>query len=147
MLCEEIAVLEQDIERRTQCDDAARRLMTIPGIGPITASAIVGLAGDASHYRSGREFAASLGLVPRQYATGGKPRLLGISKRGDSHLRRLLVQGARAVMQRQDQRHAARWPTRWPESPGRSWPREVSSAHRRARRSPERLTQPTGFAA
>lgn len=105
VLCEEIAALEKDIEQRTQCDDAARRLMTIPGIGPITASAIVGLAGDASHYRSGRAFAASLGLVPRQYATGGKPRLLGISKRGDSHLRRLLVQGARAVMQRQDQRH------------------------------------------
>lgn len=104
-LGEEIVVLDKEIEQHTRCDDAARRLMTIPGIGPITASAIVGLAGDASHYRSGREFAASLGLVPRQYATGGKPRLLGISKRGDGHLRRLLVQGARAVMQRQNQRN------------------------------------------
>lgn len=65
VLCEEITALEKEIEQHTQCDDAARRLMTIPGIGPITASAIVGFAGDASHYRSGREFAASLGLVPR----------------------------------------------------------------------------------
>lgn len=104
-LCDEISVLEAEIKQHTHHDDAARRLMTIPGIGPITASAIVGAAGDASHYRSGREFAASLGLVPRQYATGGRPRLLGISKRGDGHLRRLLVQGARAVMQRQNQRN------------------------------------------
>ncbi len=104
-LSDEITILEKMIEQHTRCNDSARRLMTVPGIGPITASAIVGAVGDASHYRSGREFAASLGLVPRQYATGGKPRLLGISKRGDGHLRRLLVQGARAVMQRQDQRH------------------------------------------
>ncbi len=104
-LCDEITALEKEIEQRTHWNDAARRLMTIPGIGSITASAIVGTAGDASHYRSGREFAASLGLVPRQYATGGRPRLLGISKRGDGHLRRLLVQGARAVMQRQNQRN------------------------------------------
>lgn len=67
-------------------------------------------AGDASNFHTGRDFAASLGLVPRQYSTGGKPRLLGISKRGDKHLRRLLVQGARAVMQRIEQRDDALGP-------------------------------------
>ena len=103
-LCNQIAALEQQIKQHAKQDDDARRLMAIPGIGPITASALVGTLGTASHYHSGRAFAASRGLVPRQYATGGKPKLLGISKRGDGHLRRLLVQGARATLQRLDQR-------------------------------------------
>lgn len=74
--------------------------MTIPGIGPITASVLASEVGDGKQYRCGRDFAASLGLAPRQYSTGGRNDLLGISKRGDKNLRRLLVLGARSYMQR-----------------------------------------------
>lgn len=72
--------------------------MTIPGIGPINASQLSADAGNAKGYGNARDFAASLGLVPRQYSTGGKSKLLGISKRGDKQLRRLLVQCARVIM-------------------------------------------------
>ena len=88
-------------------DDTGGRLQSIPGIGPITASALLADVGDASNYRSGRDFAASLGLVPKQYSTGGKTVLLGISKRGDKQIRRLLVQGARSIMLRIDKREDA----------------------------------------
>lgn len=77
---------------------ASRKLAQIPGIGPITASALVGSIGEPKHFASGRQFAAWLGLVPRQHSTGGKQALLGISKRGDSYLRTLLIHGARAVI-------------------------------------------------
>ena len=79
---------------------AAKRLMTIPGIGEKTATALAAAVGDASQFRNGREMAAWLGLVPRQHTTGGRPRLLGISKRGDRYLRTLLIHGARAALQR-----------------------------------------------
>ncbi len=72
--------------------------MTIPGIGPLTATALVATVSDASAVKNGRQCAALLGLVPRQHATGGKERLLGISKRGDSSLRKLLVHGARTTI-------------------------------------------------
>ena len=75
-----------------------QRLMTIPGIGPLTATALVAAVSDASAFKNGRQFAAWLGLVPRQHATGGKERLLGISTRGDSSLRTLLVHGARTTI-------------------------------------------------
>jgi transposase len=75
-----------------------RRLMQQPGIGPLTASAFTATVGDPSHYRNGRQLSASLGIVPRQHSTGGRPLLLGISKRGDSYLRTLLIHGARAVL-------------------------------------------------
>jgi transposase len=78
--------------------------MSIPGVGPITASVLAAEIGDGGQYRCGRDFAASIGLVPRQYSTGGKASLLGISKRGDKNIRRLLVQCARAYMQRLDRR-------------------------------------------
>lgn len=78
--------------------DVARRLQTIPGIGPITASALDAYVGNARQFRAGRQLAAWLGLVPRQHSTGGKPVLLGTSKRGDGYLRKLLVHGARAVV-------------------------------------------------
>lgn len=97
-LREEIDALEAQIKQQLVEDDAGQRLLTIPGIGPITASSLLAMAGDARNYRCGRDFAASLGLVPRQHSTGGRPNLLGISRRGDRHLRCLLVQGARAVM-------------------------------------------------
>ncbi len=76
----------------------SRKLAAIPGIGPITASALVASIGDAKAFEDGRQFAAWLGLVPKQHATGGKQNLLGISKRGDGYLRKLLVHGARSVI-------------------------------------------------
>ena len=76
----------------------SQRLATIPGIGPIIATAIAATIADPNTFRSGREFAAWLGLVPRQNSTGGKARLGGISKRGDSYLRRLLVNSAHTVL-------------------------------------------------
>ncbi len=79
-------------------DEICQRLTTIPGIGPITATALVATIGDATVFESGRHLAAWLGLVPRQNSSGGKERLDGISKAGDGYLRRLLVHGARAVM-------------------------------------------------
>jgi transposase len=97
-LSEDVAVADREIKADLAVNDAGQRLLTIPGIGPITASLLAAEAGDASMYRCSRDFAASIGLVPRQYSTGGKPRLLGISKRGDRHLRTLLIHGARAVM-------------------------------------------------
>jgi transposase len=72
--------------------------MSIPGIGPLTATALVAAVSNASVFQNGRQFAAWVGLVPRQHSTGGKPRLLGISKRGDVYLRTLLIHGARATL-------------------------------------------------
>lgn len=104
LLKAEIEELDREIAAEARQDDVAQRLMTIPGIGPITASQLSADAGNAKGYGNARDFAASLGLVPRQYSTGGKFRLLGISKRGDKSLRRLLVQCARVIMQ-----NAPRW--------------------------------------
>ncbi|HBT8326352.1 TPA: IS110 family transposase, partial [Klebsiella pneumoniae] len=75
-----------------------RRLQEISGIGPVTASALVAAVGDAKQFKSGREMAAWLGLVPRQHSSGGKTKMGHISKRGDSYLRTLLIHGARAVL-------------------------------------------------
>jgi transposase len=82
-----------------QTHPECQRLLTIPGIGPLTATALVAAVSDAEQFDNGRQFAAWLGLVPRQHTTGGKERLLGISKRGDGYLRKLLVHGARATIQ------------------------------------------------
>src|SRR4051812_41258494 len=98
-------------DAKCQTSHLDRCLMTVPGIGPITASVLASEMGDGKQFRCGRDFAASLGLVPRQYSTGGKANLLGISKRGDKHLRQLLVQCARAYMQRLDRQtgRVAEW--------------------------------------
>ena len=90
---------------------ASQRLAEIPGIGPITASALVATIGDARCFKNGRQLAAWMGLVPRQHSSGGKPVLLGISKRGDCYLRTLLVHGARAVIRHAEHKveHAASW--------------------------------------
>jgi transposase len=80
-------------------NEACQRLVAIPGIGPITATALIATIGNGGAFHKGREFAAWLGIVPREHSTGGQQKLLGISKRGNSYLRRLFVQGARAVMQ------------------------------------------------
>ncbi len=89
---------DAELERIRQTSPACRGISAIEGIGPITATAVIASYGDCKQFRSGREFAASLGLVPRQHTTGGKPVLLGISKRGDCYLRTLLIHGARAVI-------------------------------------------------
>ena len=89
--------LEAQIQTWHRQNAESRRLAEIPGIGPITATALVASIGDAKTFANGRQFAAWLGLVPRQHSSGGKPTLLGISKRGDMYLRTLLVHGARAV--------------------------------------------------
>jgi transposase len=90
--------LEEQIAAWHRENEASRRLAQIPGIGPLTASALVATVGDAKGFRNARQLAAWLGLVPRQHSTGGKALLLGISKRGDSYLRTLLIHGARSVV-------------------------------------------------
>lgn len=103
--------LEAEISRRHRSDEMSQLLTSVPGIGTLTASAITATVVDPSVFRSGREFAAWVGLVPRQYSTGGKSSLGGISKAGNQYLRRLLVIGATAVL-----RHIRRHPTpdhRW----------------------------------
>jgi transposase len=102
----QIAELDQEIARRAREDEVARRLMTIPGIGPITATAIAALAPPAETFTRSRDFAAWLGLTPLQKSTGGKQRLGKISKMGERTLRRLLIIGSSAVV-RQASRHGA----------------------------------------
>lgn len=106
-LVEQIAEVEKELTRQLTNDDLGQRLLAVPGLGPITASLLSAEIGDGKQYHCSRDFAASIGLVPRQYSTGGKANLLGISKRGDKNLRRLLVQCARSYMQRLD-RHTGR---------------------------------------
>ena len=86
------------IDQMAQVDEQAQRLMTIPGVGPKVATALLGAIGDISAFKNGRELAAWLGLVPRQCSTGGKSTLLGISKRGDVYIRKLLIHGSRSVL-------------------------------------------------
>ena len=97
-LDEQIASLEAAIVASHRDNEASRRLASIPGVGPITASAVVASVADARQFRSARHFAAWLGLTPRSHSTGGKERLGGISKQGDPYLRRLLVTGATCVI-------------------------------------------------
>jgi transposase len=97
-LDDEIARLDREIARRAKEDPTARRLMTIPGIGPITAAALVALAPEPQAFRCGRDFSAWLGLTPVQRSTGGKQKLGQITKAGERTLRRLLVIGASAVI-------------------------------------------------
>jgi transposase len=91
-----------------QAHPECQRLQTIPGIGPVTATALIAAIGDITQFKNGRQLAAWLGLVPREHSTGGKPRLLGISKRGDVYLRKLLVHGARATLRWVDTKHDER---------------------------------------
>ena len=93
-----LAAYNEKLAAIGEAHPVCQRLLTIPGIGPLTATAVVAAIREARHFKNGRQFAAWLGLVPRQHSTGGKPRLLGISKRGDGYLRKLLVHGARATL-------------------------------------------------
>jgi transposase len=94
----EVKSLDLEFWRLAKSDHAANRLAQIPGIGPLTATALVAAVADGSGFRRGRDLAAWLGLVPHQHSTGGKAKLLGISKRGNPYLRRLLIHGARGAM-------------------------------------------------
>lgn len=95
-----IALFDEEFAESARQDEAARRLATVPGIGPINATALVAAVGDASAFGRARDLAAWLGLVPKQATTGGRPKLLGISKRGSRYLRKNLIHGARAVLPR-----------------------------------------------
>jgi transposase len=94
----QVEELEREINAWHREDTASQRLQGIPGIGPLTASALVASVGDAKVFHNGRQFAAWLGLVPRQNSSGGKTNLLSISKRGDTYLRTMLIHGARSVL-------------------------------------------------
>ena len=110
-LDDRVSMLDAEIVRRAKEDPVARRLMTIPGIGPITATALIALAPSAATFRRGRDFAAWLGLTPTQHSSGGKERLGRTSRMGERTLRRLLIIGASAV---------ASWASRKGPVPG-SW--------------------------
>ena len=147
---------EQEIKIHVGSNALACRVQTRLGIGPITASALVATVGNGHDFKNGRQFAAWLGLVPRQYSSGGKTRLGHITKRGDPYLRTLLVMGARAVLQRAVSLTdplsrwalavlrcgsgagitvpASRSPPRTPVSRGRCWPRSPSLSEANARR-------------
>src|SRR5215207_8804806 len=144
-LDERIAVLDREIARHAKENFVARRLMTIPGIGAVTAAALTALAPPAETFRRGRDFAAWLGLTPVQRSSGGKERLGRTSKMGERSLRRLLIIGASAVARWAARKGVPagsfrlargwgacspasrpcwcgwRWPTRWPGSSGRCW--------------------------
>ena len=106
-----IAHYEQELTSLNRVCEPARRIMTMPGIGPLTASAITASVASGHEFSNGRQFAAWLGLVPRQHSTGGKTRLGRITKRGDAYLRTLLMLGARAVLQTAAQKsdRLSRW--------------------------------------
>jgi transposase len=93
-----MAELDQQVAVVAKEDPTAKRLQQLRGVGPLIATALVATVGDARQYRKGRDMAAALGLTPRQHSSGGKDRLLGISKRGDAYLRCLLVHGARSAV-------------------------------------------------
>lgn len=114
-LDEAIGAIDADIAAAAKADPVSSRLMTIPGIGPVTASALAATVGDPSSFSGPREFAAFLGLVPRQHSSGGKPRLGRITKMGNAYLRKLLVVGAHAVLH-----HQARH-----DDPLRQWARKL----------------------
>lgn len=97
-LAAHIKAYDQELKRQARQDPDCRRLQTIPGFGPVVASVFHSLVGQGEAYRRGRDVSASLGIVPRQHSTGGKPVLGGISKRGDPYLRSLLIHGARSVV-------------------------------------------------
>jgi len=112
-LNQQVQELEEQIDTWHRANEASQRLAKIPGIGPLTASALSASIGDAKSFNNGRELAAWLGLVPRQHSSGGKPLLLGISKRGDAYLRTLMIHGARSAVRvaKRKSTPADRWST------------------------------------
>jgi len=138
-------------------NDMAMRLATIPGIGPIGASALAASVSDPHQFKSGREFAAWLGLTPLQNSSGGKERQGRISKMGDRYLRKLLIVGMTSLVRRAKSKpesvdpylaswhgsrrglQRSRWPTRQRGSPGRSWCVATRTAHQRRGSSPHKV--------
>jgi transposase len=116
---EEIKGLDRELSHAVKQDTDCQLLMSIPGYGPVVSSSFSVVVGDGSCFKRGRDVAASLGLVPRQHSTGGKPKLLDISKRGNKELRTLLVQGAKAVL-----RHA-----NGKQDPLCQWALKISARH------------------
>jgi len=121
-LDQRIKALEVKLETLCAQNEDCQRLLSIPGVGLLSATALVAAIGDIGVFKSGRELAAWLGLVPRQHSTGGKPTLLGISKRGDAYLRTLLIHGGRTVVRvatnHQDRRN--RWICKLEERRGKN---------------------------
>jgi transposase len=97
-LDQRLETLDRQLLAICRTNEACRRLSKLPGVGPVIATALVAAVDDGRHFRSGRELAAWIGLVPRQYTTGGKPRLGGIGRRANHYLRRQMIHGARAAM-------------------------------------------------
>jgi transposase len=106
-----VAYYDDKLQALARAHPVCQRVQAIPGIGPLTATAVLAAVPDATHFKNGRQLAAWLGLVPREHSTGGKPRLLGMSTRGDVYLRTLLVHGARATLRWVDTKHDVR--SRW----------------------------------
>ena len=96
----QIESLNADLEQIASSNPSCVRLQQIPGVGPLVSTAVVSAIGNGAAFKKGREFAAWLGLVPRQWSTGGKAKLLGISKRGNPYLRKMFIHGARAAVLR-----------------------------------------------
>ena len=113
-----ITEVEQQMRQRVKASAMIRRLLTIPGVGLLSATALAVVCGDPKQFKNGRQFAALLGLVPRQFSTGGKTTLRGITKRGNVYVRMLLIHGARAVI-----RHALK-----KEDPHSLWIRKLYAA-------------------
>jgi transposase len=101
-LAARIEQMDAVIQREVDENEACQRLTTIPGVGPVTATALIGAVGNASAFAKGRDLSAWMGIVPGEHSSGGKQKLLGITKRGSKYLRRLFVQGARSVLQQRD---------------------------------------------
>ncbi len=111
VLAQQIAEYEVKLEVIANTHETCRRVQKVEGIGPVTAVALAATIGSPSDFKNGRHFAAFIGLVPKQHSSGGRERLLGISKRGDSYLRQLLIHGARSVVQRAAKKTDAK--SRW----------------------------------
>jgi transposase len=122
-LNDRLEAVTEEIETLAKADDACQRLMTVPGIGPLIASAMVSAVGDGAAFSKGRDFAAFIGLVPRQMSTGGKTILGRISKRGNTYLRTLFIRGARVILLR---------PENWPKHRFGAW---LEAASRRMHRN------------
>ena len=107
----QVVALEKEIKQWHTANESSRELAEVGGIGPLTASALAATVGDAKNFNRGSQMAAWIGLVPKQHSTGGKTVLLGISKRGDTYLRTLLIHGARAVIRHAEHKpgHADSW--------------------------------------
>ena len=117
-----IKFYDNELKQRTKQDHDAKRLMTIPGFGPVVAATFISVVGDGRQFQRGRDVSAFTGLVPRQHSTGGKQVLLGITKRGSKQLRAMLVQGAQSVLQHAHKKDDAlsRWVVELVERRGRN---------------------------